>query len=510
MSHIKEYLKDNSLNDFYSAVNIEGEEIAKASKRYAKAKSEYEDAVNYQNLLYSKAYKYKYSTPKKVNYLQYTGRNDTYCFSIPDGQKVDPNAIGEPYSVTRVSSKNGHFACVVGYCYPKGAVVVKSYDYIINSTNTQCKMILATEHVYNVFTKETVGSPFLRSTNMPAVYAWNTSADEFFSGFYEEPIESTLKIGDISDIFDKNAAAEVIIKTAPSAYVKEKLLHLNFTKAEPCFKLLGFSKDGYDKMVKEGLIDLFVGIKDKMANYEVFHYTEDEWIKMAKDINKMQEDLQFYDIGYNEYRWRCDTPEKFRLFTTLINAYSSSKRFQENYTFGKFANYIVNETINQGYTNITGYIKELDDYIIMCSDHDVRPSLYTSYLKLTHDIMARNQKIRITPDIEAQLREAYSTYNKTIEDDGYKIIAPKSAKEIIEEGNELNHCVASYIKRICNNECLIFFFRKTGEENQSYITLEVVDNEIVQARGQHNHQPNDEESKILHKLAAKAKLSCNW
>ena len=76
------------------------------------------------------------------------------------------------------------------------------------------------------------------------------------------------------------------------------------------------------------------------------------------------------------------------------------------------------------------------------------------------------------------------------------------------EGDTLNHCVASYIKRVIDGECLIYFLRKDKEE--SLITFEVRHNTIVQVRGLHNRKPTENEQQALKEFAKYRKMEVNF
>ena len=99
---------------------------------------------------------------------------------------------------------------------------------------------------------------------------------------------------------------------------------------------------------------------------------------------------------------------------------------------------------------------------------------------------------------------------KPYKTDEYIIIAPKETKDLQEEGSRLNHCVASYIKRVIDGQCLIYFLRKQDKQEESLITLEVKDNAIVQVRGSHNRKPSDEERKALEQFAKDRNLGVRF
>ena len=176
------------------------------------------------------------------------------------------------------------------------------------------------------------------------------------------------------------------------------------------------------------------------------------------------------------------------------------------YQFGKFCSYVVEESINQGYTNVRDFIKMLADYIRMCEDLNVTPTLYSSYLHQTHDIVSRNHKIKLAEEQEKIFAERYKDFKPWI-GEKYIITAPKNSHDLQAEGDALNHCVASYIKRVVDGECEIYFLRLLNKADKSLVTFEVRNKQIVQARGLHNRAITEEEKIVLLKYCKDRKLT---
>jgi hypothetical protein len=81
----------------------------------------------------------------------------------------------------------------------------------------------------------------------------------------------------------------------------------------------------------------------------------------------------------------------------------------------------------------------------------------------------------------------------------YEIKQLKDSNELFHEGSDLRHCVHTYRYQCKSGKSFIFSLRqKLGEKNEKrLVTIEVVNNEIVQAKGQRNRQPNDLEKEII-------------
>ena len=90
------------------------------------------------------------------------------------------------------------------------------------------------------------------------------------------------------------------------------------------------------------------------------------------------------------------------------------------------------------------------------------------------------------------------------------MVAPSSTKDIQREGDNLCHCVSSYVKRVIDGTTLIFFLRKIKNKDESMITMEVRDGSVVQCRGMHNRKTTKEEDEAIKTFAEKQKLKLSY
>lgn len=123
---------------------------------------------------------------------------------------------------------------------------------------------------------------------------------------------------------------------------------------------------------------------------------------------------------------------------------------------------------------------------------------YPRYLKTYHDIVLKNYKVKLD-DIKnnkyLKLKELKSNLN--FSKDNYEVIIPNSLQDIVIEGSTLNHCVASYIDKVLDNQSFICFMRDKKQIDKPLITLEIVGGYIVHCKGQSNRNPYEEEAKFL-------------
>ncbi len=69
---------------------------------------------------------------------------------------------------------------------------------------------------------------------------------------------------------------------------------------------------------------------------------------------------------------------------------------------------------------------------------------------------------------------------------GYIVIAPRSTKEIVDEGKAMHHCVGGYADRHVEGKLAILFIRKVSDIDTPYVTVEVNGSDVKQVQGKGN------------------------
>ena len=125
---------------------------------------------------------------------------------------------------------------------------------------------------------------------------------------------------------------------------------------------------------------------------------------------------------------------------------------------------------------------------------------YPTHFKETHDRTVLIYNLNLEYFKEKKIEEL-NIHNKFLEfsDKNYSIIVAKTSQDLIEEGINLHHCVGSYVNKVKNAECSIFFLRKTDDIDTSLITIEVVEDKIYQVRGLCERRMDEDERKFLNK-----------
>lgn len=147
------------------------------------------------------------------------------------------------------------------------------------------------------------------------------------------------------------------------------------------------------------------------------------------------------------------------------------------------------------YYKMNTLITDYHDYLCMCKElqYDVKNSfiLFPRELKAAHDSVAKTLKDKRTAEHEKAIAGSFDEWQKRYQYQSKELmmIPPHSAKEIVDEGAALHHCVRLYVKNIAEKKSVILFVRSVDEPDKSLCTVEVKDGQVTQARGFDNEEP---------------------
>ncbi len=145
---------------------------------------------------------------------------------------------------------------------------------------------------------------------------------------------------------------------------------------------------------------------------------------------------------------------------------------------------------------------EYYDYINMASklgfnlkDKNV---LYPKDFIKEHNKLYKQMVLINEPNIDKNIKKIAKklTVNK-YEDKNYVIYPAPSLESLIEEGSMQNNCVRTYASLYSQNKVHIYFMREKSNINKSFVTIEVKNNKIVQAKIKNNELPNQTIENIL-------------
>ncbi len=147
------------------------------------------------------------------------------------------------------------------------------------------------------------------------------------------------------------------------------------------------------------------------------------------------------------------------------------------------------------YYKMNTLITDYHDYLCMCKElqYDLKNSfiLFPHELKAAHDSVAKTLKDKRTAEQGKAIADSFDEWQKRYQYQSKELmmIPPHSAKEIVDEGVALHHCVRHYVKKVAEKESVILFVRSVDEPDKSLCTVEVKDGQVTQARGFDNAEP---------------------
>lgn len=143
-------------------------------------------------------------------------------------------------------------------------------------------------------------------------------------------------------------------------------------------------------------------------------------------------------------------------------------------------------------------MKELYDYARMMNVISPKYDKYPRNFLTTHKIACRNYN-RLKKEFPEDLFKKRINKNYEYIYRDYKFIYPDCVQDIKDEAVQQNNCVASYIDGVIDGRCHIMFLRKKDSLDKSLVTLEIVNNQIVQAKRRFNEPVTAEDQEAIDK-----------
>ncbi len=153
-------------------------------------------------------------------------------------------------------------------------------------------------------------------------------------------------------------------------------------------------------------------------------------------------------------------------------------------------------------------IIEYYDYIrfskLLGYDLTNKEIIYPHNLKEAHQKIIEQKDIVYDKKYDEKIKKLTKILEKNkYEDNEYIIYPAPSVKELINEGKNQNNCLRFYIEDYSNNKTQIYFMRKKENLKKSFITIEIKNRKLIQARLKNNEIPNKNILNILNTWASK-------
>jgi len=502
---------------FFNNYKCDEEKIAKIKKEIKRLTNMLQEKNGECACIMNKRYNEGFSPLGTPRYFSYTNKNgDNFLYDIESGILINDEDIEGEYKTVRLSRKTGSVDVVVGYAFDLGSVVVRRYNFNIPSNNARIALTFVYEIVIPIIDRT---APYWMSNangevttlsrdNYCSYLDETIDAGDFLYRFYNmEPKNIGFSLKQAFNHYNSHPSMETLIRQVNNTEDLDMLLKMSDTEFKSSVaQYIGITKNEFNTMNQKNIIKNYLMLKNVLDNpslkstqgyLKISDKTVPEWIDLIEKSKGWEEDMSFYQI----------TIDSDGLLCQLIRGYCGGgsnwyyhdyKDYYKYYTFGDFCAYVVEGVINQGYRSVKDFLNMLADYFKMCNELHTEPNPFSGYLSQTHDITSRNYKLHLDEVQEQQFKERYEGFKPWVsKDKKYILIAPKDAEDIKKAGSELNNCLSSYIQKVINDNCRIYFFRLMSNIEANLIAVEYRDGKMVQVKRSHNRPFNDTDKQYL-------------
>lgn len=309
--------------------------------------------------------------------------------------------------------------------------------------------------------------------------------DELFNCCTDQNYANFLKFVQREGTRDANNIG-TILKYVPEYSKYEQIFSAGF---EDVFNMYEFKYDSFSiSDIPRSLIKVAKNHQIKINKFMV-----DNW-KKNPDAYYLAYQLDYISLNDNDltalfnkknYNYRVGY---FSAFSELINKY--------NYNAKSLLLYLDQLKTFEALDDMRDLIEELYDYVKMMDTISKKYDKYPRHFLTTHQIASRNYN-RLKREFPEELfkQRINKEYECTYKD--YVFIYPDCVQDIKTEAASQNNCVASYIDRVIDGSCHILFLRKKDHPKDSLVTIEVVNNKIVQAKRRFNYPVTQEDKEAI-------------
>lgn len=339
-----------------------------------------------------------------------------------------------------------------------------------------------------------------QKTNKTLVSIFTQGILYIYDELSDEKIEIDEKCPEIKSFFGDKKADVLIIEPKVLPYAKNGILKSDLAQ---WYNFVTMKHPGIRFLIKRNLFD-FSLYKSRYRDYDI----SDNPINKLYLENKNILISIFTDFGpfrnlYDCYKivtivlevLRVSDPDTTRYFLEKLNAssvelrepFSLENAAKYNVDIRRLTDYLLFDLYKQGKTSV-GTVT-YNDYLEQSAEYYGKvKEKYPKSLDTAHQIISK--KVRE----KARMGEGFSLFEEIMSEsedfsyhnniDKFLIRMPEKAIELIDEGEYLCHCVASYVEKVNNGDCTVVFMRKSEEPDVPYLTIEILpDRSVPQVEG---------------------------
>jgi hypothetical protein len=293
-----------------------------------------------------------------------------------------------------------------------------------------------------------------------------------------------LKYIDNIDSFEKMS------KSIGKAVIYKNITSENFqlNEGNKVTQVSGLSKES-SKLVKQLRLEKLLPDFQELSNFDKNYVST--LLNYAKDMKDIYKKMKF---PVNEFSKNISWLLKY------INRLLGFKKIGvEIENISVLLNYLIRENFEYApkFCIPASEASELCDYLnirqTLGGDLDVLPKNLNRAIKVLH-----KNEIIIERPRPVEFKVAVDKYADIVnwvpknESKKYIFKAPESEADLLNEGNVLHHCVASYRDKIING-CIVVFMRLRDNPNMPFVTIEYENGVVVQAKQKYNDDIDDAE-----------------
>lgn len=246
--------------------------------------------------------------------------------------------------------------------------------------------------------------------------------------------------------------------------------------------------------IPKGLIKLCQKKKIKLSNRFLNYY------KQNQDAHLLAYNLEYLSLNDDDIYsiLTRETYDRGGDYEYSYYSYVNKLLNEYGYTAKALFTYLDQLKTFEALDNVGHAIQELYDYAKMMKTISPKFDKYPRHFLTTHKIACRNYN-RLLKEFSEEVFKSRIDKNLEYTYKDYCFIYPNSTTEIKEEAVQQNNCVASYIDNVIDGNCHILFLRKKNSKDESLVTLEIRNNQIVQAKRKFNDPVTAEDQEAIDK-----------
>lgn len=247
---------------------------------------------------------------------------------------------------------------------------------------------------------------------------------------------------------------------------------------EPRIELL--VKNGYAPLVKS----LNMLGKDE-KNISKILKVDPKWTEYLKGKNRI------YLIACRKYKTEAEVEMYVHMATH--NHLKGILKYVKDH-MAKYLEYIRNPPYDTVYDINEGMYKDyLDMAYKLGYPLNENRYLFPEDIQEAHDKALNELKVMKGKILQKGFDKQYEKLAKLAFENQQLLIRPaKDNDELVNESEQLHHCVRTYAEKHAKGITAIFFIRQTKNPDKPYVTLELVNKRVVQVRADHNTVPAPE------------------